>query len=602
MRYLASILFFLIATASFAQDDYPTIHRRADGQGTINAKDTATGLIDLVYITTDGSDEITTFTMKLIGVVTSQAGADANFFIIAPTGQNAILNLEDQDGIGTIEMGSQGGGFQGQMHYSNKVEDRAHIFKVTNASLASGLLDLLIIGTGDNFGGHGVVSLVDPDRSGGITTHLAIGADPASEVTEAEDIYVWRTNEDATIALRAGTTDDRAVKFMTDAVVVASMTADSGDEFTIANEQAGNRIVFETNTLGTPKDMLAIDALSSFIDVLGDLRIRNTTTPSIGLYDNTTLGATIAVDGNDELQITNDRVDQQTVLQTTSTSAGTFKLTLGLSDNVMEWSSNDHAYTGAGAPTMVVRSEETNGAIGTIGSLRFWGRDSVNTDTLYLNFQVYVADETNGTEDSTVFIGGYDAGVSQTWFTWTNEAMYFRERTGNPAIVGNNAAIFSKDISAKAEMFVMDENGNVTQISSHRSTDGQGNTLPSFLPPAQGGSPSPHSIYSFNKFTGKHAVIDLTSLAKDLEAVTGKKYVYEWDETPDDWGADKVEIRRYMRESNADAIEKLTGTRPPQEEIDAFTVTEPTLPAYVTSRMPRTPRTPRTITSPGGSL
>mgnify|MGYP005991798597 FL=1 len=76
----------------------------------------------------------------------------------------------------------------------------------------------------------------------------------------------------------------------------------------------------------------------------------------------------------------------------------------------------------------------------------------------------------------------------------------------DPGTVANNAHIYSKDVTSSAEVFVRDEAGNVTKISPHNE---QGEW----------------EYYSRNVNTGKTVRVNMEQMIKDIEQLTGKKYI-----------------------------------------------------------------------------
>lgn len=90
------------------------------------------------------------------------------------------------------------------------------------------------------------------------------------------------------------------------------------------------------------------------------------------------------------------------------------------------------------------------------------------------------------------------------------------------------AKFFSKVSGSYVEMFVLDENANETQLSSHADPR-------DFAPDLQGssfGDPEvalPFSFHHTNAYIGKGAVVDLAAVVRDLEAMTGKSYTTHYD-------------------------------------------------------------------------
>ena len=78
----------------------------------------------------------------------------------------------------------------------------------------------------------------------------------------------------------------------------------------------------------------------------------------------------------------------------------------------------------------------------------------------------------------------------------------------DPSGVANNAHIYAKDDTSSAEVYVRDEAGNVTKLSPHNK---QGEW----------------EYFSRNTITGKTVRVNMEEMIKDIEKLTGKKYIKE---------------------------------------------------------------------------
>ena len=79
----------------------------------------------------------------------------------------------------------------------------------------------------------------------------------------------------------------------------------------------------------------------------------------------------------------------------------------------------------------------------------------------------------------------------------------------DPSTATNNAHIYAKDDSSSAEVFVRDEAGNVTKISPHNE---QGEW----------------EYFSRNVKTGKTVRVNMEEMIRDIEKLTGKKYIKDF--------------------------------------------------------------------------
>ena len=84
--------------------------------------------------------------------------------------------------------------------------------------------------------------------------------------------------------------------------------------------------------------------------------------------------------------------------------------------------------------------------------------------------------------------------------------MHMEVLASDPSGVTNRAAIYAKDVSSSAELFVRDEAGNVTQISPH-NTEGE------------------WTYYSENSITGKRFKVNMEKMIRRLEEITGEDFI-----------------------------------------------------------------------------
>lgn len=96
----------------------------------------------------------------------------------------------------------------------------------------------------------------------------------------------------------------------------------------------------------------------------------------------------------------------------------------------------------------------------------------------------------------------------------------FTQIGADPTLAADSAGIYSKDVAGIAEMFVKDEAGNVTQISPH-ATDSPGAAID-----AESSDALPIVLRHANEFIGTEEWVHVSAMAKELEALTGKQFVY----------------------------------------------------------------------------
>ena len=83
----------------------------------------------------------------------------------------------------------------------------------------------------------------------------------------------------------------------------------------------------------------------------------------------------------------------------------------------------------------------------------------------------------------------------------------YRTLAADPSTRANYAHVYAKDVSARAEIFVQDEAGNVTQVSPHDPETGE------------------WVFYSENVKTGRRVRVDMERMVRSVEALTGEQYM-----------------------------------------------------------------------------
>ena len=142
----------------------------------------------------------------------------------------------------------------------------------------------------------------------------------------------------------------------------------------------------------------------------------------------------------------------------------------------------------------------------------------------------------------------YNSGT--TYLNLTNGMVVFPQITtpANPA--ANYAQIYAKDVAGTAEVFVMDEAGNETQISPHARAS---SPAPASV---DAGLRTPIVIHHRNVYTGEEEWLHLSAMARKLEQITGEKFV--WSRAVPrgeqrDWEADQeAQQQLYDRERAAE--------------------------------------------------
>lgn len=101
-----------------------------------------------------------------------------------------------------------------------------------------------------------------------------------------------------------------------------------------------------------------------------------------------------------------------------------------------------------------------------------------------------------------------------------------------PAAAADVAQLYSRDSFGSAELFVKDEAGNETLLSSHAEPPGG----------FRDDDPMPHTLSSRNEFLGKEVVVYVTAAIRRLERLTGEQFI---------WVRDLPERREWTRKGEA---------------------------------------------------
>lgn len=90
-----------------------------------------------------------------------------------------------------------------------------------------------------------------------------------------------------------------------------------------------------------------------------------------------------------------------------------------------------------------------------------------------------------------------------------------RNGTGAPGGITDGVVLYSEDVSASAELKVVDEAGNRTTLSPHS------------FPLVPGGPSEPMAWAYYSERDGRAINVDMLALARAVEALTGRQLVYE---------------------------------------------------------------------------
>ena len=217
---------------------------------------------------------------------------------------------------------------------------------------------------------------------------------------------------------------------------------------------------------------LAFETNLLYLDVTNSRIGIGTSEPSTTLHVNGTITST-SISNSGDIKIPND----------------TGKLKLGTGGDLEIYHDGNNSYIDdAGTGTIFYRSgtQTFSNAAGSKTMAVFNAASSVD-----LNFN-------NNTKFQTTNHGVQLTGV-----------MRMAVESGDPSTVADSAHIYAKDESASAEVYVQDEAGNVTKISPHNEK-------------------GEWEYFSRNTKTGKTVRVNMEEMIRDIEKLTGKKYIKDF--------------------------------------------------------------------------
>ena len=197
-------------------------------------------------------------------------------------------------------------------------------------------------------------------------------------------------------------------------------------------------------------------------------------------------------------QITGDLVVGN--ITATSSTIGSIQLidnNIKSSDSTQLSIQTPTSFTNAGAPGVTIDGDITFEATGAITgpTVDIYGIG---------NGQVKIGN--TGSSINPVKVGNANTAVSIEGALTVSSSIKMAVQAGDPSTAPNYAHVYAKDDASSAEVFVQDEAGNVTKLSPH-------NQLGNW------------EYYSRNVKTGKVVRIDMEEMIKDIEQLTGKKYI-----------------------------------------------------------------------------
>lgn len=190
-----------------------------------------------------------------------------------------------------------------------------------------------------------------------------------------------------------------------------------------------------------------------------------------------------------------------------------------------------YAYTGScwmsGSEDMILASGDdiliTAGGQGSYGGLRIKGDGVANTgypdygDGVWFHVSGAIGSGGRPALDPHRGITCFGGDVVHSGSVFNKAYVALHDGTGivggssnsDPSTLPSHAHIYSKEVSTKAEIFVRDENGNVTKISPHNSE-------------------GDWEYFSENNITGKKVKVNMEKMIRRLEEITGETFFEEY--------------------------------------------------------------------------
>ena len=157
-----------------------------------------------------------------------------------------------------------------------------------------------------------------------------------------------------------------------------------------------------------------------------------------------------------------------------------------------------------------------------LGELKFQGENDSDQQINYAKITAKILDASAGTEDGIIEFAIRKNGSNNIAARFRSDSLQLLNDTnlrvtghvelgvlsGDPSTTTNIAHIYAKDDASSAEVFVRDEAGNVTKISPHNEK-------------------GEWEYFSRNTKTGKTVRVNMEEMIRDIEKLTGKKYIQD---------------------------------------------------------------------------
>ena len=207
-----------------------------------------------------------------------------------------------------------------------------------------------------------------------------------------------------------------------------------------------------------------------------------------------------------------------TVFETTSTGASITNTST--SDALLLTTTEDSST--AGPVISLKRNSSSVANADYLGQIKFQGENDADQEVNYAKISGKILDKSDGGEDGIIEFAFLKNGSNNISGRFRSDSLQLLNDTslrvtghiemkvlsGDPSGGTDLAQIYAKDESSSAEVFVQDEAGNVTKISPHNEK-------------------GEWEYFSRNTKTGKTVRVNMEEMIKDIEKLTGKKYIKE---------------------------------------------------------------------------
>ena len=207
-----------------------------------------------------------------------------------------------------------------------------------------------------------------------------------------------------------------------------------------------------------------------------------------------------------------------TVFETTSTGAS---ITNTSTSDALDITTTEDSST-AGPVINLKRNSSSVANADYLGQIKFQGENDADQEVLYAKISGKILDSADGSEDGILEFAFKKNGSNNISGRFRSDSLQLLNDTslrvtghvelgvlsGDPSGTTNIAHIYAKDESSSAEVFVRDEAGNVTKISPHNEK-------------------GEWEYFSRNTKTGKTVRVNMEEMIKDIEKLTGKKYIQD---------------------------------------------------------------------------